>query len=475
MNWYGRPDFRFHSYVKQSEAETDTGFEFGKRDSRRLIAWGGGYQNKAEPQRLWFYDLSANPDPWTNSYDVVNPDVDGDGRADVRHPPIWEYGTRRNNLGFGRFVSPDLANTVRYTAINLLFTPSPIYRAELTPPEMPDEIELRLNVDSGAEAAAVERVLKPALVQNRVAVLNPFAKFSTVVDRETLQGDLRDVYDCFFVIDAEDICSPEFGDTTGEPLFRYNLQDLREDAANAPDNKYVLPSYLFNDDADPTGGLLGIAYDDSETGTQSFVYSFTSPNLAGLYGLTDTTVHEIGHHMSLSHPHDGYDSERDLSYGASGPFLYVNSGDQSASIMSYIDLTFTFGQFNLDSQYRYLTAAYLNNTGAILDIARYEGKMPKVAPTAIKADDLFAQAKAEYAKMNYFQAAKLGDQAYRMVLNEVQANGVEIEGYKWYENLEGLSVNGKAEPRVVNNHLPYQGAVIFPEETPFQRALRLSR
>ncbi|WP_261663501.1 hypothetical protein [Deinococcus sp. Marseille-Q6407] len=475
VNWYDRPDFKFHSYTKTSEGDSDTGNKFGERASRRLTAWGGGFQKDKGPQRLWFYDLSANPDPWTKAYDVVNSDLDGDKVPDVRMPPVWEYGTRKNTLGYGRQVSGDLVKMVRYTALNLLFTPSPLYRADLTPPEMPDDIELRLNVDQGTKASEVESVLKPQLVEERVKALQPFAKLNTVVDRTPLEGNLRDVYNCFFVTEADDVCSPEYADQTGESLFRYNVADVRSDYAGLPagSHKYIVPTYLFNDDTDPQTGLLGIAVDDGETGTQSFVYSFASPQLKGIYGLTDTTVHEIGHHLSLSHPHDGYDSEQDLSYGASGPFLFVNSGDESASVMSYIDLTFNFGQFNLDSQYRYLTSAYLNNTGAILEIARRDGKMAQLAPSAVKADGLFAQAKAEYDAMNYYHAAELGHQAYRTVLDAAQQNGVQVEGYKWYQNLTGLSQQ-QAKPRVVRTHLPQKGAVIFPEETPAQRALRLS-
>ena len=42
VNWYGRPDFKFHVYTKTDEPDPDTGFNFGvERDSRKLIAWGG--------------------------------------------------------------------------------------------------------------------------------------------------------------------------------------------------------------------------------------------------------------------------------------------------------------------------------------------------------------------------------------------------------------------------------------------------
>ena len=55
---------------------------------------------------------------------------------------------------------------------------------------------------------------------------------------------------------------------------------------------------------------LCFADDDYVTGTQSYVFSFISPEIveAG-YGLTTTQIHEVGHHLGMSHPHDGYDRE----------------------------------------------------------------------------------------------------------------------------------------------------------------------
>ena len=42
VNWFGRDDFKFHTYVKTDEDDPDTGFNFGLgRQSRKIIAWGG--------------------------------------------------------------------------------------------------------------------------------------------------------------------------------------------------------------------------------------------------------------------------------------------------------------------------------------------------------------------------------------------------------------------------------------------------
>ncbi|ALW89230.1 hypothetical protein [Deinococcus actinosclerus] len=479
VNWYDRPDFKFHSYTRADAADTDTGTKFGARGSRRLIAWGGSARENAPAQRVWFYDLSANPDPWTNAYDVTNDDVDGDGAADYRMPPVWEYGTRKASIGYGRKVSPDLALVARYTAINLLFTPSPIYRAALTPPDMPEKINLDVHVEQGEGATDPTRLLNSALLQDRVKVLQPFTTFSSTRKTTALDGDLADVYKCFFPVVADDICSPDYADFSGEKLFQFGVKELREEYKATPAGTYQLPIYSFNDNQDSQGGLLGVAYDDGETGTQSFVYSFLTPGLvAAGYGFTDTTVHETGHHLSLSHPHDGYDSEQDLSYGPSGQFYFVNTGDQSASIMSYNDLSRTFGQFNLDSQYRYLTAAYLNNTNAILELVRRANKAGTVSSAAQGADSKFVQAKTKYDALDYLGAAQLAHEGYRSVLNAAKSAGVPVTAYKWYENLnglEGLSVGKGAKMRFSPTFKAQTGVVVFPEETAQQRKLRLMK
>ena len=127
INWYSRPDFRFHVYTKTDQADPDTGYNFGAlRDSRKMIAWGGSHG------RSWFYDLSAGPEAWTAQLERRRPDLDANGIEDYRMPPIWEYsaGGYRDPTS----LSSDLGLIARYVGIDLLFTTSPLYDPLVTAP-----------------------------------------------------------------------------------------------------------------------------------------------------------------------------------------------------------------------------------------------------------------------------------------------------------------------------------------------------
>lgn len=475
VNWYGRSDFKFHSYTRAEAKDSDTNTAFGARASRRTNAWGGTPRD-GKNQRVWFYDLSANPEAWTNNWDVSSADVDGDGVPDYRMPPIWEYGTRKATYRFFTKVGPDLALVTRYVALNLLFTPSPIYRASLTPPNMPENINLNVAFEQGAGAKPVDQVFKAQLSQSRLQPLQPFATLTNSVRTTPLTGDLFDAYKCLFPLTVNDICSPDRADYTGDRLFNLGLNEVRDQYKTL--TAYQVPIYAFNDDQNTQPGLLGVAIDDGVTGTQAMVYSFLTPDLNGAgYGFTDTITHETGHHFSLSHPHDGYDAESNTDYGPSADFAFVNAGDMSNTVMSYNDLTRGFGQFNLDSQYRYLTAAYLNNTNAVLELVQEAGtdKVQAVNAAAGNADTLFASALSNYQNMNYLEAASQAHSGYRAVIEAARSAGVNVEAYKWYERLDGLSTAAKPQPRRVNNFLPVKGTAIRPETNDYLTKLRLSK
>ena len=128
INWYGRSDFQFHVYTKTDEPDPDTGYNFGvQRATRKMVSWGGTHS------RNWFYDFSAGPESWGGSYDINDADLDGDGSADYRIPPIWEYDAAGYRAP--ERLSHDMGLLARFVGIDLLFTTSPLYDPLVTSPE----------------------------------------------------------------------------------------------------------------------------------------------------------------------------------------------------------------------------------------------------------------------------------------------------------------------------------------------------
>ena len=155
IDWSDRGDFEHHVYTKTGEPDPDTGYDFGKeRDSRKLIAWGGTTADDEETglgatRRVWFHDASAGPESWAGSWNVDDADLDGDGQPDYRIPPVWEYGKGRYRPAAA--LTGDLARLVRFVAVDLLFTPSPLYPADLPTPDgtLPETINLDSNTYEG--------------------------------------------------------------------------------------------------------------------------------------------------------------------------------------------------------------------------------------------------------------------------------------------------------------------------------------
>ncbi len=324
INWWGRDDFAFHVYTKTGEPDPDTGYDFGlNRGSRKLIAWGGttpddeetGLGSRGE-NRVWFYDLSAGPEAWTANWVVDKRNLYGSKKVEYRMPPIWEYA-EDGFRGPGKITS-DLAKVARYVAIDLLFTTSPLFPPALTPPGLPASISLDLNTVDGWPTSVDPSVAfddVPLLLQE-LGELDPL--IASDADAQTLPftGKTRG---CFVKWNEEVPCYPA---RSQYPPFANLFLDtgLNRDELVDGDPGYegVLMNYASSDEYN-TGGLLGYADDNYVDGTQSFVFSFVTPGIVDAgYGLTTTQIHEFGHHLALSHPHDGYDYEDERDFGPNG-------------------------------------------------------------------------------------------------------------------------------------------------------------
>jgi hypothetical protein len=430
VNWYGQPNFKFHVYTKTDEPDPDTGFNFGvETDTRKLIAWGGTPPDDEENgfgrlRRVWFYDLSAGPEAWTNNWNVDDADVDGDDAPDYRMPPIWEYTA-------GGFRAPgalsgDLAKVARYVGINLLFTSSPLYPPDLTPPALPHTIDIDSNTYEGWPGVdASRRYITPRLAVAELSELQRTSRFSYDNQDLPFTGKARECYELWL---QDVLCYPDLDYPADANLFLFNALNLERTQDDAGRVDYELPNFNYATTDELGAGFLGFAASNYRTGTQSFVFNFVFPAVAEAYGLTTTIIHEDGHHLAMSHPHDGYDSETGVDYEPSGPYYFAWSGDQTNSMMSYIDLNWDFSQFDRDNMNRFLSAAFARNANRIAADILADPDAGAAADELAAADRLLGASKRAFAGHRYLTAALAAQEAYRLVRKGARQAGVPVVG-----------------------------------------------
>jgi hypothetical protein len=422
INWYSRPDFNFHVYTKTDEPDPDTGYNFGEiRQTRKMIAWGGSHS------RLWFYDLSAGPEAWTDNWIVDVTDVDGDDIEDYRMPPIWEY----DEVGYRApsALSSDLGLITRYVGINLLFTSSPLYDPLASAPGAGGNRVVHINMFEDDPASLGTDWIDPALVASHFQSFQHYYGWQVnLVDYNPIDPAAQKAFRIFAGLDTSDDCWNSFGDPFAELFcfFDMNRADYIP-AYNEAD--YVAGIFSFNTTADNLGGqfgLLGFADDNWIDGTPSYVFQFDSAEYRDLgYGFTTTTIHEGGHHFGLSHPHDGYDSELGLDYGPGNEFYYAWSGDESNTVMHYLALSNGFGQFDRDNMYRWEMAGYLNWSNALLAEIQAHLNANQVRERITVANKFAATALRNFDQWKYRQAAANARKAYEQLARAAARLGIE--------------------------------------------------
>jgi hypothetical protein len=439
INWYGRPDFKFHVYTKTDEPDPDTGYNFGElRESRKMIAWGGTSPNDEENglgslHRIWFYDLSAGPEGWTDNWSI-------DNEPGYTIPPVWEYGNLNGYRPFDN-LSGDLGKVTRYVAIDLLFTTSPLYKPAISAPLIPEDIQLDINVYQMDPNFDGTDYFVPSLIASELNDLQPLNTFGVELNSQIFNSRFAKVYDCFY-LDVSCFGQRLFGIAFGDLFLYFNdhvIQFLEGDA------DYEVPVFAFNATDDLFTCCLGFADDDWATGTQSFVFAFDSPSVRDVsgYGFTTTVIHEVGHHVGMSHPHDGYDYEADVDFGPDGDFYFAWSGDESNSMMSYIDLNWDFSQFDRDNMNRYMTSVYLNQANTILAKIYASPKAGQAGSLLTSADSHAAMALTAYDSMEYADAAMQAKLAYENVLSAAAQIKVQVEPQSWQADYKAKGESSK--------------------------------
>lgn len=438
VNWYGRDDFVHHVYTKTDEPDPDTGYNFGElRESRKLIAWGGTTPDDEESglgslHRIWFYDLSAGPEAWTDNWNI-------DDDFGYRMPPIWEYG---NLNGYRPFddLSGDLGKVTRYVGIDLLFTTSPLYKPAISAPVLPEDLQLDITVYQIDPTVDGTAYFDPPLIADELTELQPYNSFTVELNEQQFKAPFEKVYLCFFN-DVSCYGNRLFGIAFADIFLFHNdkiIQYLEGDG------DYEVPVFAFNTTDDLFTCCLGFADDNWSDGTQSFVFAWDAPSIrtAG-YGFTTTTIHEVGHHLGMSHPHDGYDYEADIDFGPDGDFYFAWSGDEINSMMSYIDLNWDFSQFDRDNMSRYMTVSYINQANTILADIYKSPRAGRASALLQSADNHAAAALASYDAMSYEAAATEAQAAFKDVLAAADQINVPVEPQSWQADYKAKGLSGK--------------------------------
>ena len=408
INWYGREDFRFHAYTRMGDPDPDTGVDFGNLQSHALVSWGG------TRSRSWFYDFSAGPE-WNSSNWVVDfTDLDDNGIEDYRMPPIWEYaiGGYRvpGALGY------DMGLLARYVGIDLLFTPSPLYDPLTTAPSGLGSKVADVTMFEDDPASSGLDFIDVRFARNSWERLQPYYRWRTALrDVNPIDGRAKRSLDIFALNNTDEDCWVPFGDPFAQ-LFCFFNEHLSDYVPSYPRRDYVAPVFAFNTTEAGLGqqfGLLGFADDNWEDGTQTLVFAFDADVYRELgYGFTGTVIHEVGHHIGMSHPHDGFDPQTGVDFAPEDEFYFAWLGGESDTVMHYLTLSNQFGEHNRDNMYRWEAAGYLNLSNALAGDILDHANSPRVAVKLVAADALAAAAKAKLNRWDYEDAVEHARAAY---------------------------------------------------------------
>lgn len=420
INWYDRQDFTFHAYLKPGDPDPDTGVDFGDFQSSALIAWGG------TRSRSWFYDFSAGPEWNTANWQVDSRDLTGDGVEEYRMPPIWEYGP--HGYRDAGAIGYDMGLLARYVAIDLLFAPSPLFDPLVTAPgELGHKIADVTMFENDPGSSGLDFIDTNA-ARGSWERFQPYYHWRTALrDVNPIDAGTRLSLDIFTGNTDDRGCWAPVGDPFAQ-LFCFFRDHVSDFVPSYPARHYVTPVFAFNTTEESLGdlfGLLGFSDDNWDDGRPTFVFAFDADAYRQRgHGFTATIIHEMGHHIGMSHPHDGFDPETGVDFDAAGEFFFAWAGDESDTVMHYLTLSNQFGEHNRDNMYRWETAGYLNWANALAGDILENANAPGVFVKLVAADALAAVAKAQMDRWNYLDAAARARAAYLTLVSAADDIGV---------------------------------------------------
>jgi len=388
---YSEPKGVKPHYYSISPVDVDRGFKLRYRDF--MIGYGGH-------RRLWFLDLSAGPTWWSQWDDLPLQIV------------LKDQSIQLDSSAGKQWLTQYLADYTRELTYNIIvpeFIYDPIYTRKYV-------FRVFVLDDRTAEektAVSIEDTIRPDLIKPAFEDLTPYATVNVTVDfmdtdkypeLANLLDTNRHLLETFAY---KNILYETFEYIDERPIYKYLQDNLGQFVPQVSRNGYefTVPIFTFALSGDVHFGgsakwyvgrdmdrtYEGIAQGDlvmigvSQTDFQWGDYA-EQPG-KGL-GLTNTVIHEAGHMIGLSHPHN---------YGWVGDFIF--------SVMGYFAYDYAFGQHDKDALQRIHADRVIMNTSSTIQEARTilqsKVKSPETEALLNEAQNRLKEADDEYSTMNY--------------------------------------------------------------------------
>jgi hypothetical protein len=184
---------------------------------------------------------------------------------------------------------------------------------------------------------------------------------------------------------------------------------------------FTVPQYVFP--------FTGSTDPDFQTGEPTFVTELDvapPPGYISFDSMTGTTIHETGHFVGLSHPHDGYDSTSGIGFDPEGAFNFSWDSDESATPMSYLPGggSLTFDRFDRDNMSRWQVGRLLDLADADAAAILSGNHSSQIDAQLTEADADFSRAVAALHQSDWLAAATAAVAGYAEMQRADAAAGV---------------------------------------------------
>ncbi len=470
VNWYGRPDFRHHTYAPFHVLPGNKS-SFGGSEQGHFSAWGGSTAD--DPQypldatsRVWFYDVSAGPDYWTENYELEEVDhyTGWYLPPDNRLPPIWEYGTRHWYRPFTD-LSADLAEVIRYVAVGKHFGPSPRFDPALSPPALQHSLEVDVNVVTDLRNQQFEDPLatqpNPARVAAALGAFDPSRSWTVDVETGFSLQTYEEPLTCLSASDTFHFYEPGPCSNPDSPSAYYDLA-FEFDATSRrllENRRGQVPVVLF-DVPDHRWAQFGITdtainfpgqtYDEPSTGIQTWPMVFDTPILQRSFQTPDhaallAAASYLGLGRSLVFDAEDYAAWNDMDQTF---FLRLAMG--TPSVTSTLPITLGLSQFERDAMDRWQTAVRLQWANHLLARVYASPNADRAREHLLSADAHAGDAAERLAEWDLRAASASARAAYDAVVDAMRVLRLPVEEWSARDDQGPIGLAAWAQDPVVN-------------------------